>query len=143
MLEALAHVSTDAAHCGSANEGADEVADGEIRKAWARWRDKHKQLQALPALPALAGELYSAKEQRLWKDIAAAEEAIRSRIATSPHGVAIQLYVALMYQGEGHLHEQALIEGDFDPLDVSDKGLDWGTRMTLAALRSLEAMATN
>jgi hypothetical protein len=113
--------------------------DADILSAWERRRAAHARYSALPPCDA-PGCAMSPQEAAEWEIIETAEEAIRSAVARTPRGVAIQLWTSLAHNS-GSNEADAAIEredlGFFD--DLSDRA-DWNVRLAVAALRSLKAM---
>lgn len=114
--------------------------DIEIEAAWQRRVQAYAEFQSLPddAEPVVDG--YRPGERELWDVIDAAEEVIRSRVAKTPRGAMIQLWCVMYHSVTGRDEDAAVTRGDFAALDHADSTLDWNARLTLAALRSLQAM---
>ena len=114
--------------------------DIEIEAAWQRRVQAYDEFQSLPddAEPVVDG--YRPGERELWDVIDAAEEVIRSRVAKTPRGAMIQLWCVMYHSVTGRDEDAAVTRGDFAALDHADSTLDWNARLTLAALRSLQAM---
>jgi hypothetical protein len=140
VLKAAPAVAIAAAIPATAPASA-KGADAAILQAWATWQAGHREMRALQGdLPAEHGSAYSVEENRLWAIIDAAVERIRATTARSPRDVAIQLCIALCHTLTTDGAELALIEGNTTAIHRTDAEQDWETRLTLAALRSLEAM---
>ena len=116
--------------------------DAKIEAAWERRQLAYAAYNAQPVdQPGLQpGEVETPEEKRLWAIIDEAEEVIRSNVATTPRGVAIQLWCCLYHSVAGREDDQAITRGDLDRLTALEGKLDWNTRLALAALRSLQAM---
>ena len=116
-------------------------ADTAIEAAWARRQAAFLRYKALPLDKPPPGETETPAEQACLAIVDEAEEVIRSHVAHTPHGAAIQLKVALYSFLSQRPHEEALTRGDLDALEAGE--LDWPERLVLAALRSLEAQAAS
>lgn len=114
--------------------------DDAIRAAWSRRQNAYAAYNAIPASSDPAVSDYTPEEARLWAIIDAAEEVIRSSIATTPRGVSIQLWCALYHSVTGREDDEAVTRGDLAALERLDPSLDWTARLALAALRSLQTM---
>ena len=116
------------------------AADAQIEAAWQRRVEAYAEFQSLPddAEPVVDG--YRPGERELWDVIDAAEEVIRSRVAKTPRGAMIQLWCVMYHSVTGRDEDAAVTRGDFAALDHADSTLDWNARLTLAAIRSLQAM---
>lgn len=104
--------------------------DGAILQAW-EWRSSAT--ASLKALP-LDGD-----EKGYEKIIDDTDVAIRKHVASTPQGVAVQLWAALdhmMHVGEDN---DRVMAGDLEAL-TDDATLDWDVRLIIAALRSLKSM---
>lgn len=116
------------------------AADAQIEAAWQRRVQAYAEFQSLPddAEPVVDG--YRPGERELWNVIDAAEEVIRSHVAKTPLGAMIQLWCVMYHSVTGRDEDAAVTRGDFAALDHADSTLDWNARLTLAAIRSLQAM---
>lgn len=114
--------------------------DAVLEHAWARRQEAYAAYNALPDEEWERGAGYAPEQDRLWVIIDEAEEVIRSTVAKTPRGAAIQLWVALYHSVTGREDDEAITRGDLVRLSKIEDGFDWSARMALAALRSLEAM---
>lgn len=116
------------------------VGDAQIEAAWQRRVQAYAAYNALPADAGPVVNGFRPGESELWKVIDEAEEVIRSSIATTPRGAMLQLWCAMYHNITGREDDEALTRADFAALDRADGKLDWNARLTLSALRSLQAM---
>jgi len=86
----------------------------------------------------------SPEDKACWAEVDAAERLIRESVATTPQGVEVQLWTALYHSADfDHaIDDLAAIRGDLAYFDGHEPSLDWNTRLTLAAIRSLRAMGS-
>lgn len=126
----FAAVALAAPAVAAANPSGDAV----LEQAWA------KRQQAFEAYNAIISDGDTPEELALWAIIDEAEKVIQTTVASTPRGVAIQLWTAMYHTIVMAEEERAVTRGDFDYLDREDGNLDWDARLTLAALRSLKAM---
>lgn len=111
--------------------------DDEILAAWEARRDAYANLNSLPNSDDHAT---TPEEASLWASIREAEEAIRSKAASSPAGVAAQLWSGLHTLTPDAWLEDACQSGNLASLIAREHELDWNARMIVAALRSLKSM---
>lgn len=107
--------------------------DAAIIAAWERRKAAYARFETLPFEDA-------AGEAAFWATVDAEEEVIRSATARTPRGVMIQILVALNHTFTDRETDEALQRGDLASLAANEQDYDWSERMTVAALRSLEAM---
>lgn len=115
--------------------------DAAILEAWERRKAASRAYNALPFEEYVDIEgAYSPEEKEVLAIIDAAEEEIRSSIATTPRGVAIQLWVALHHLVTSREDDAAANEADLDYFERQGDQADWNARMLVAAIKSLQAM---
>jgi hypothetical protein len=83
---------------------------------------------------------YTPEEKEQVDIMDAAEEVIRAAVATTPQGVAVQLWTALAHIEQDRDPETAINIMDLDWFLLDEGRFDWSTRLILAALKSLRAM---
>ena len=110
--------------------------DAEIIATWRTRRAAFSRYNALPMADE-AGDM-TPLEQAEWAMIDRAEEAIRSSVAKTPRGVAVQLWVAFQHSLTSRADDAAAQSANLAYF-ADDSERDWTQRMTLAALRSLAA----
>ncbi len=110
-----------------------------IETAWNEWKAAYDALEALPLPPADDAPM-SAEEKAAWAIIDKCEVTIRSSVATSPGGVAAQVWIALRHSVTERDHDLAAGRTDLDALEALGGALDWNVRCMVAALRSLASM---
>lgn len=118
----------------------DNSADALLQRAWADRRAAYDRYNALPAdddWDEADGETPAGRAE--WAKIDAAELTIRTAIASSPRGTAIQLWTALQHCISDRPDEAAVLRRDLHWFD-DDEARDWHVRLILSALRSLDAM---
>lgn len=120
-------------------EKRDEGADSEIFAAWERRRIAFSQYNALP-FSEKDDEDYTPEELACRNIIDAAEEVIQRSVATTPNGVAIQLWAALRYCVMTRGHEEAVHRQDLEALESDAEELEGQGPWVIAALRSLKSM---
>lgn len=132
----IGHLQADVAGLTkpAANEG-----DEDIFNAWDRRRAARVRYNALPHSIIDSDDL-SPEEQAEWNIIDAAEEVIRSTVAATPEGVAIQLWTAFQNFTTSGWEEDACLARDLPALEAREDEMDWRVRLILAALRSLKSM---
>lgn len=126
-----------AAPSASANRARLESPDAAIIAAWERWQTAHAAYDALPY--ADEGCDHTPEEAAQWAIIDAEEAVIQSATATTPEGVAIQLWLALYHSQTDRETCAAIMRRDLAGLEAEAIGFDWGARLIFAALRSLQA----
>lgn len=119
---------------------AKERPDAVIETAFRRRQAAYAAYNALPVKNEPVVDGYGPGERALWATIDQAEEIIRSTVASTPRGVMLQLWCAMYHTVSGREDDEAVTRGDFAAIDRLDSRLDWNARLTLAALRSLQAM---
>ncbi len=115
------------------------AADAAILDAWERRRAAYARYSALPPCDA-PGCAMSPQEAAEWEIIETAEEAIRSAVARTPRGVAIQLWTSLAHNTGSNEADVAIERADLAYFDDLGDRADWNVRLAVAALRSLKAM---
>lgn len=115
--------------------GTDEA----ILAAWERRAAAYARYNALPHSEEPGGA-YTPEEQAEWDIIDAAEEIIRSHVAATPQGVAVQLWAALQHTTDYRWDDEACQRRDLTTLESRSDELDWNIRLVVAALRSLKSM---
>lgn len=107
----------------------------------AAWERRIEALSVYNALPHSEkdGEPYTPEEAAQWAIIDAAEDVIRSTVASTPEGVAIQLWTLMGHSVSQREDEEATHRRDLDYFEARGNKLDWAERLTVAALRSLQA----
>lgn len=117
------------------------TSDAVIKSAWAR------RLTALRIFNSLTkqerdqstGDRTPAA-QACWDEIDAADEEIRTAVATTVEGARIQLHCALLAMVGTEAQEAALLERDLEEFAQTEDRLDYPQRLAFSALRSLSAM---
>ena len=120
------------------------MTDAAIVEAWERRKAAYDVYNALPFADERRGQVitvggYTPEEAAQWAIIDAAEDVIRSTVASTPEGVAIQLWTQLSHCCERE-DEAAALQRDLTHFEAQGDLLDWTERMTVAALRSLATM---
>lgn len=116
-------------------------ADSEILAAWERRTAAYERYDVLPISDdPTPGEPYTPEEAAEWAIIDEAEEAIAAAVATTPRGVAIQLWTALRHCVTSSAHEEAVHRRDLAALEADAEELDGQGNWLLAAIKSLQAM---
>jgi len=111
--------------------------DVEILAAWDKWKATHQRLEAMEP-EELTGE--SAAEAAIWREIDAAEIAIRNATATTPRGIEIQCLIALEHSVRRRPEQLALLAEDLPALRVLSEEWDWTAQMLFAAVLSAHVM---
>ena len=111
------------------------MTDAAIQAAWDRRAAAYEAYNLLPYDEAV-GE-YTPEEAAQWAIIDEAEKVIRSTVATSPIGVAIQLWTSLAHSLGTRDDEAATLRRDLQYFDEREIELDWTDRLVIAAIRSL------
>ncbi|MEO6151666.1 MAG: hypothetical protein ABIT09_07780 [Croceibacterium sp.] len=114
-------------------------SDAAIETAWNRRVEAFSVYNALPYSEA-PGEPYTPEEAAQWAIIDAAEDVIRATVATTPEGIAIQLWTQFSHSVTARDDEAATQRRDLAHFEAQGDQLDWTERLTIAALRSLQAM---
>lgn len=83
---------------------------------------------------------YTPEENAVLARIDGAEILLHHLEARTPQGVIAQLLIALNHIDDDRETETAIISGDMEAIFALDESLDWGVRMILSAIRSLQAM---
>ena len=104
-----------------------------VLTAFERWQANHAARKLLAS---------DAGDANLWPIIEAAEEEIRAGIATTPQGIAAMLWVALAHSPAAE-DELAATRADLAWYEAQGDALDWNVRLTVSAIRSLQAMANS
>ena len=110
--------------------------DAEIIAAWRTRKAAYARYNVLPY--AEDDSTYTPAEAACWAIIDRAEETIRSAVARTPRGAAVQLWVALQHSLTQRADDEAAQSANLAYF-TDDSERDWTQRMTLAALRSLAA----
>lgn len=116
------------------------MTDAAIVQAWERRDKAFDAYNALPFNDSNDGKPFTPAEAAQWSIIDEAEEVIRSTRATTPQGVAIQLWTCLGHGISKRDDEAATRRRDIAYFDHRDTELDWTDRLLLAAIRSVEAL---
>ena len=121
-----------------AESARDNSTDTLIEQAWQTRRAAYDRYNALPFSedPNVAE---TPEERAEWAIIDQIEETIRSTVASTPRGAAIQLWTALQHTVTSRPDEAAALRRDLQHFQIEHHH-DWDVRLILAALRSLEAM---
>jgi hypothetical protein len=119
-----------------------EHPDAALIEAWERRSAAYKRYNLLPLSDEVGVPVgnYTQAEAAEWAIIDAAEEVIQSTVASTPEGVAIQLWAMLTHTVTHHDEERATLTRDLAFFNASDEDQDWTVRLILAAIRSLEGM---
>jgi hypothetical protein len=75
----------------------------------------------------------------IWHRIDRAETALRSQVASTPHGAELQLWVALHHAVTTGTHDAIIQSHNLAAVEKIDGELDWTARMIVAAIRSLRS----
>jgi hypothetical protein len=110
--------------------------DTDIIAAWRTRKAAYARYNALPMADE-PGYLTSS-EIAEWAIIDKAEAVIRTTIAKTPRGVAVQLWVAFQHRMTDRSDDAAAQSANLAYF-ADDSDQDWTERMALAALRSLAA----
>ena len=110
--------------------------DIEIIEAWRTRKAAYARYNALPMADE-PGDMTPA-ERAEWAIIDKAEAVIRTAVAKTPRGVAVQLWVAFQHTLTDRNDDAAAQSANLAYF-ADDIDRDWTERMTLAALRSLAA----
>ena len=110
--------------------------DAEIIAAWRTRKAAYSRYNVLPMADG-PGDM-TPEERAEWAIIDKAEAIIRTSVARTPRGVAVQLWVAFQHGLTSRADDAAAQSANLAYF-ADDSGLDWTQRMTLAALRSLAA----
>ncbi len=115
--------------------------DGPLLDAFERRRRAYERLDQIDKSPI--GKI-GAREQALLSIIDAAEIMIRSNLACTPAGAAVQLWCALWHSADiSRAAQTAAAAGDVIELELLEDELDWDAKLMLAALRSLKEQEAN
>lgn len=110
--------------------------DAAILSAWASYLAARDAVDALP--DDCDREEQAAQQAPYWAECSKAEATILEEVATTPAGAAIKVKIALAHMLTYRKHDSALRSGDLAAL--ADPELDWGERVLVSALQSLEGM---
>lgn len=110
-------------------------ADSALLGAWEQRCALFSSLETLPESDNTTPE-----EAKIWEQIKAAEDVIRSQLATTPAGVSAQLFAGLHGMSPDFPVDQASQIGSLAPLEAHESKMDRSERLLLAALRSLKSM---
>lgn len=113
--------------------------DADILAAWGRRSVASAIYSGLP-FSDCPNTAYTPEEQAQVEIMDAAEEAIRAVAATTPRGVEIQLWTALVHIEQTQDAEAAINIMDLDWFLMDEERFDWPVRLILAALKSLRAI---
>jgi hypothetical protein len=116
----------------------DNSADTLLEQAWADRCAAYERYNTLPH--SEDPEISETPEEKAeWAIIDEAEAIIRSAVASTPHGAAIQLWTALQCCLSDRNDEAAILRRDLQSFGDGERQ-EWHERLILSALRSLEAM---
>ena len=110
--------------------------DAEIVEAWRTRKAAYARYNVLPMADG-PGDM-TPEERAEWAIIDKAEAVIRTSVAKTPRGVAVQLWVAFQHSLTSRADDAAAQSANLAYF-ADDSERDWTQRMTLAALRSLAA----
>ena len=110
--------------------------DAEIIAAWRSRKAAYARYNALPY--AEDDNTYTPEESACWATIDRAEETIRSTVASTPRGTAVQLWVAFQHGLTQRADDEAAQSANLAYF-TDDSRFDWTDKVALAALRSLAA----
>ena len=113
--------------------------DQALLDAWDRRVAAFLRYNALPNSET-PGDVYTPDEKAEWAIIDEAEEVIRSHVATTPAGVAVQLWSCLQHSMHYRWSEAACLARNLGPIEARGQELDWNVRLIIAAIRSLIAI---
>ena len=116
----------------------DNSTDTLLQQAWEARQAAYERYNALPFSEAPDAP-HTPAEAAEWAIIDGADETIHSTVASTPHGAAIQLWVALQHSITSRQDEAAILRRDLEWF-ADDEKQDWKHRLILSALRSLKAM---
>lgn len=111
------------------------ASDNVIAAAWEQRRAAYSVLSVQKA-----GAESSLDETKLWGLIKASEDDLQALVATSPSGVASQLWAAMHHVSPELGLNRACESGNLAALEEREGDLDICGRLILAALRSLKSM---
>lgn len=110
--------------------------DAEIIAAWRTRKAAYSRYNFLPMADGV-GDM-TPEERTEWAIIDRSEAVIRTTIAKTPRGVAVQLWIAFQHALTSRSDDAAAQSANLAYF-ADDSERDWTERMTLAALRSLAA----
>ena len=110
--------------------------DAEIIAAWHARKAAYSRYNVLPMADSV-GDM-TPEEQAEWTIIDKTEGVIRSTVAKTTRGAAVQLWVAFQHTLTNRSDDAAAQSANLAYF-TDDSERDWTERMTLAALRSLAA----
>ena len=113
--------------------------DAAILAAWGRRSVASAIYSGLPFTDC-PNDVYTPEEREQVDIMDAAEEFIREARATTPRGVEVQLWTALVHIEQDRDTEAAINIMDLDWFLMDEGRFDWSTRLILAALKSLRAI---
>ncbi len=113
--------------------------DAAILEAWGRRSVASAIYSGLP-FSDCPNAAYTPEEKAQIDIMDAAEKQICDATATTPQGVAIQLWTALAHIEQDREPESAINIMDLDWFLLDETRFDWSVRLILAALKSLRAM---
>ncbi|MBL9066452.1 MAG: hypothetical protein JNN10_09185 [Sphingopyxis sp.] len=113
--------------------------DGAILEAWGR-RSVASAIYASLPFSDCPNAAYTPEEKAQIDIMDAAENLICAATATTPQGVAIQLWTALAHVEQDREPEAAINIMDLDWFLLDETRFDWNVRLILAALKSLRAI---
>lgn len=113
--------------------------DAEIVIAWGRRAVASAIYSSLP-FSDCPGKAYTPEEAEQIDIMDDAEKVIHDATATTPRGVEVQLWTALVHIEQDRDTEAAINIMDLDWFLMDETRFDWSTRLILAALKSLRAM---
>ncbi len=105
--------------------------DAALEAAWQR------RIEALDAYDLVMVNGDTPEEEALEDAWAREETLITNTIAETPHGLAIQLWLALEGSVSNRVDHEATKHRDLAHFEDNDSQLDWDERIILSALRSL------
>ena len=114
--------------------------DAVIIEAWDTARAARDHYNALPGDEIDPDPIVAGAHRDQWAIIDRCEETIRSTVATTTKGAAIQFWTAIGHQVTSRIDDEAVTRRDLADLTMREEDHDWTVRLALSALRSLEAM---
>ena len=110
--------------------------DSGIIEAWRTRKAAYARYNVLPMMDGPGG--MTPEEQAEWAIIDKAEAIIRTSVAKTPRGTAVQLWVAFQHGLNGRADDAAAQSANLAYF-TDDSRFDWTEKMAIAALRSLAA----
>jgi len=113
--------------------------DAELLAAWGRRSIANAIYGTLP-FSDCPGKAYTPEEQEQLDIIDEAEALIKDAAASTPQGIAVQVWTALSHIEQTRDAEAAINIMDLDWFLIDESRFDWSVRLILSALKSLREM---